>query len=111
MIDVPTLWELIERRASATPEALFAVDEHDRRLSFARFHLTAERVAAALHGRGVSEGAPIAWQLPTTLEALVLCAALARLGAVQVPILPILRAREVGFALRQTAARILSGRW
>ena len=55
----------------------------------------------------MSEGAPVAWQLPTTLEALVLCGALARLGAVQVPILPILRAREVGFAVRQTGARRL----
>ena len=55
----------------------------------------------------MGEGTPVAWQLPTTLEALVLCAALARLGAVQVPILPILRAREVGFAVRQTGARRL----
>jgi cyclohexanecarboxylate-CoA ligase len=55
----------------------------------------------------VSDGTPVAWQLPTTLEALVLCGALARLGAVQVPILPILRAREVGFAVRQTRARQL----
>jgi acyl-CoA synthetase (AMP-forming)/AMP-acid ligase II len=107
MIDAPSLWDLIERRADATPEALFAVDEQDRRLDFAQYRRAAERVAAALHARGVGEGTPIAWQLPTTLEALLLCGALARLGAVQVPILPILRAREVGFAVRQTGARRL----
>jgi acyl-CoA synthetase (AMP-forming)/AMP-acid ligase II len=45
--------------------------------------------------------------LPTTLEAMVLCAALARLGAVQNPILPIYRAREVRFISRQTGARLL----
>ena len=45
--------------------------------------------------------------LPTTLEAMVLCAALARLGAVQNPILPIYRAREVRFIARQTGAQLL----
>ena len=107
VIDAPTLWELVERRADATPDALFAVDERDRRLDFADFRAAAERVAAALVARGVGKGTPVAWQLPTTFEALVLCAALSRLGAVQVPILPILRAREVGFAVRQTGARRL----
>ena len=105
MIDAPALWELIERRAQATPDALFAVDERDRRLSFAQYRARAERIAAALHAQGLCESTPVAWQLPTTLEALLLCGALARLGAVQVPMLPILRAREVGFALRQTSAR------
>lgn len=105
VIDARTLWDLIERRAVATPEAPFAIDERNRQLGFAQYRAAAERVAAALHARGVGADAPVAWQLPTTLEALVLCAALARLGAVQVPILPILRAREVGFALRQTGAR------
>jgi len=45
--------------------------------------------------------------LPTTLDAMVLCAALARLGAVQNPILPIYREREVRFITRQTGARLL----
>ena len=45
--------------------------------------------------------------LPTTLEALVLAAALARLGAVQNPILPIYRERETRFITRQTNARLL----
>jgi acyl-CoA synthetase (AMP-forming)/AMP-acid ligase II len=45
--------------------------------------------------------------LPTTLDALVLCAALMRLSAVQNPILPIYREREVRFIARQTEARLL----
>jgi acyl-CoA synthetase (AMP-forming)/AMP-acid ligase II len=102
-----TLWELIEARAAATPGALFAVDDADRRLTFAEYRAAAERAAAALYAGGVEEGVPVAWQLPTTLEAMVLCAALARLGAVQAPILPILREREVGFIARQTGARRL----
>jgi acyl-CoA synthetase (AMP-forming)/AMP-acid ligase II len=107
VIGAATLWELVEARAAATPDGLFAVDDAGRRLSFAEYRAAAERAAAALYARGVEEGLPVAWQLPTTLEAMVLCAALARLGAVQVPILPILREREVGFIARQTGARRL----
>jgi acyl-CoA synthetase (AMP-forming)/AMP-acid ligase II len=45
--------------------------------------------------------------LPSTLEAMVLCGALSRLGAVQNPILPIYRERETSFIVDQTGARML----
>jgi acyl-CoA synthetase (AMP-forming)/AMP-acid ligase II len=102
-----TLWELVEARAAATPEALFAVDEADRSLSFSAYRDAALRTAAGMHLRGVCEGTAVSWILPTTLEALVLAAALARLGAVQNPILPIYREREVRFVTQQTGARLL----
>jgi acyl-CoA synthetase (AMP-forming)/AMP-acid ligase II len=101
------LWALVERRAAATPDALFAVDERDRSLSFAGYRDAALRCAAGLHALGVGEGTPVSWQLPTRLDALVLLAALARLGAVQNPVLPFLREREVGFMARQSGARLL----
>jgi acyl-CoA synthetase (AMP-forming)/AMP-acid ligase II len=61
----------------------------------------------------VGEGTPVSWQLPTWIESFVLVGALARLGAVQNPILPICREREVGFMTRQTGARFLvvPGEW
>jgi len=102
-----TLWQLVEERADATPEALCAVDDRDRRLDFAGYRDAALRTAAALHARGVGPGTPVSWMLPSTLEAMVLCAALARLGAVQNPILPIYRERETAFILDQTRARLL----
>jgi len=102
-----TLWQLVEARAEASPGALCAVDERDRRLDFAGYRDAALRTAAALHARGVGPGTPVSWMLPSTLEAMVLCAALARLGAVQNPILPIYRERETGFIVDQTRARLL----
>jgi len=113
MIAARNFWELVELRASATPDLLFAVDERDRRLTFAQYKVAAERVAAGLKRLGVDEGTPVSWVLPTRVEALVLAAALARLGAVQNPILPIYRQREVSFITRQTGARVLvvPGRW
>jgi acyl-CoA synthetase (AMP-forming)/AMP-acid ligase II len=102
-----TLWPLVERRAERTPDALFAVDERGRTLTFAQYRDAALRAAAGLHALGIGGGTPVSWQLPTRLEALVLVAALARLGARQNPILPFLRDREVGFIVRQIAARLL----
>lgn len=45
----------------------------------------------------------MSWQLPTALETMVVMAALTRLGAVQNPIIPILRESEVGFITGQLA--------
>jgi acyl-CoA synthetase (AMP-forming)/AMP-acid ligase II len=101
------LWELVEQRAAATPDAPMARDEHGRRLTFAAYRDAAERVAAGLADRGVGEGTPVSWQLPTWISSMVLVGALARLGAVQNPMLPIYREREIGFIARQTGARLL----
>src|SRR5262245_4899876 len=107
MIDARTFWELVERRAAATPDALFAVDDEDRELSFAGYRDAVLRCAAGLAARGIGAGTPVSWQLPTRLDSMLLAGALARLGAVQNPILPIYREREVRFAVRQTRARLL----
>jgi acyl-CoA synthetase (AMP-forming)/AMP-acid ligase II len=107
MIDAPTLWRLVEARAAATPEALFAIDERDQRLSFEGLREAAERVAAGLHARGIREGDGVGWLLPTGLPAFVLMVALARLGAIQNPLVPIYRRREIEFCLDQTDARWL----
>jgi len=104
--DETRLWPLVEERARRTPDALLALDEHGRKLSFDAYRTRAERVAAALAQRGVGPGDRVAWQLPGWIESLVLVAALARLGAVQNPILPIYREREVGFILRQAHPKL-----
>ena len=104
-----SLWELVERRAEETPDALLAVDvESGTALSFAGYRDAARRAAAGLAARGVAADTPVTWQLPTRLSSLVLVAALARLGAVQNPVLPMHRARELSFAVRQSAARLLA---
>jgi cyclohexanecarboxylate-CoA ligase len=106
--DARSLWELVERRAEATPDGLLGVDEDGRTLTFAAYKAAAERAAAGLAAEhGVAEGTPVSWQLPTWFESMVLVAALSRLSAVQNPILPIYRKREVGFVAKQTGAELL----
>jgi acyl-CoA synthetase (AMP-forming)/AMP-acid ligase II len=102
-----SLWQLVEERVARTPDKVMAVDEHDRRWTYAEFRDWCERVAAGLNRLGVEEGTNVSWILPSRIEAFVLVGALARLGAVQNPILPIYRHREVGFITRQTGCRLL----
>jgi len=105
--DFFSLWELIERRAALTPDLVAAVDEDDRTLTFAEYRDRAERVAAGLAAHGVGRDVNVSWLLPTWMEAFVLVGALARLEAVQNPMLPIYRDREVRFITKQTGARLL----
>lgn len=105
MLELGTLWDLIEARAATSPVAQLAVDERGRTLTFSGLRDHALRAAAGLHAHGIGEGTVVSWQLPTWLESLVLMSALARLGAVQNPILPIYREREVGFITRQAGSR------
>ena len=93
----PTLWGLLEQRAEATPDRVLLEDDTGRTMTAAQWRDTAEQVAAALYARGITAETPVSWQLPTTHEAAVLLLALARLGAVENPIIPILRQREVSF--------------
>jgi cyclohexanecarboxylate-CoA ligase len=102
-----TIWELIDRRAESDPDGLMLVDEHERTATFGQFRDQALRLAAGLYDLGIKEGTAVSWQLPTRIDTIVLSAALCRLGAVQNPIIHLYRDREVGFAIRQTAARFL----
>ena len=112
-LDQLALWDLITHRVDLMPDAVLAVDELDATITFAEFQQRCERVAAMFAEIGIGPGVPVAWMLPTWIEALVTAGALARLGAVQVPLLPILREREMGFILRQSGAvhLVVPGEW
>ena len=111
--DVASIWELVEARAAASPDRRMLVDEADRAVTFGAFRDRCEVVAAGLQAVGVGPGSVVSWQLPTRIETVVLSMALARLGAVQNPIIHIYREREVAFALRETKAQhvFVPGTW
>ena len=108
-----TMWELVEARAAASPDVVALYDVDDRDITFQQLRDLAESVAAGLHQFGVHHGSRVTWQLPTRIETVVVSLALARLGAVQNPIIPIYRDREVGFVLEQTRAEyfLIPGDW
>jgi cyclohexanecarboxylate-CoA ligase len=108
-----TLWELLDHRATLSYDTPVLLDTEDRRITFGELRAAAVRTAAGLYELGVRPGSRFAWQLPTRIESVILSLALARLGAVQVPIIPIYRDREVGYALRRTEAEFFAvpGSW
>lgn len=113
MLEFRNLWELLDKRVAATPDAVFGVDDAGRTLTFGELKVEAERAAAGLAGNGIGAGDVVSWQLPTWFESAVLVLALSRLGAIQNPILPIYRQREVGFVCAQAHTKLLviPGQW
>lgn len=97
----------LAERAAATPDRPFIVEADGPVHTFAALAARSERLAGALHALGVARGEAVVWQLPNWAEAVALAAAIDRLGAVSVPVLPIWREQELAFACRQTAARVL----
>ena len=108
-----TMWGLVEARAAASPDVPALLDEHDRSITFKELRDRAERVAAGFQQLGIGRGTRVTWQLPTRIETVVSSLALARLAAVQNPIIPIYRDREVGFVIEQTDAEffLVPGTW
>jgi cyclohexanecarboxylate-CoA ligase len=111
--DAETLWDLVEQRAAATPDAILLIDEQGRTLTCREFRDAAERAAAGFAELGVGHGTRVTWQAPNRFETILASFALARLGAVQNPILHLYRHKEVGYAIRATEAEVVlhAGEW
>lgn len=100
-----TLWETFAATAAARPGHPAVIDGATR-LDFGALAERAQRCAAGLSGLGVRAGDRVALVLPAWWEAIVTLLAIARLGAVAVPLLPIHRHRELALALAGAAARV-----
>ena len=107
MVATDSLSELVAWRAQTSPDREMLVDQQGRRLTFAEFERTVLATAAGLARLGIDRDTPVTWQLPTTIDAFVVTAALARLGAVQNPVMPVYGRRELEFVVAQTMARFL----
>jgi len=102
-----TYWGLVERYADAAPDAVVAVDDRGDVATAAELLARAKRLAQAFVARGIGPGDCVSWVLPSTVDTIVLTAALARLGVVQNPIVPIYGEREIAFVTAQAQARLL----
>jgi cyclohexanecarboxylate-CoA ligase len=96
---------LTARAAAVTPTP--ALVDGDVRMSIADIEQASAHVAAALHARGIGPGDVVCWQLPNWWEAVVLCWAIVRAGAIASPITPSLRSHEIGHVLEHTHARLM----
>ena len=113
-VDVQESWrargiwtnETLLDRFDRAPGDQLAIVDGDVRLTVDDVRTKSARVASALFDRGIEPGDVVAWQLPNWWEGIVLCWAIWRCGAISSPITPSLRAREVGYILRATKARL-----
>lgn len=87
--------------------AELSADGSVRELTWAALKNESDRVAAALLRLAVSEGQPVAFQLPNRLEFVTIALGTLRAGAVCEPLMPIFRERELEFMLRESGARVL----
>lgn len=104
LLQAPTFWQLLLDREALSPEQLLLIEGDFRRqqATVRQVRVMAEVLAKALYERGIGPGTVVSWQMPTRLQTLVLALALARLGAIQNPILHLFRERELGDMLGQT---------
>ncbi|OBK27926.1 cyclohexanecarboxylate-CoA ligase [Mycobacterium asiaticum] len=102
-----TFWGLLEEAARLHPDRVVLADDYGRQLTSVQLRRSALTCAAALAQKGIGVGTVVSWQLPTTLETMVVMAALTRLGAVQNPVLPIWRESELRFVTTQLATEVL----
>jgi acyl-CoA synthetase (AMP-forming)/AMP-acid ligase II len=98
-----SLVELVDRRAADTPDLILLVDEQGSRMTCSGFASETVRVAERLATAGIGEGVLVSSVLPTAIETFVVMVALARLGAVQNPVNPMYREREIGHILDEAA--------
>jgi fatty-acyl-CoA synthase len=102
-----TLGDLLHRSAARHPGKL-AVACGDTRWTYAEFDALADRVAAGLAERGVAKGDRVAILARNSHGFAALRFALARIGAVLVPINFMLKAEEAAYILRHAGAKMLA---
>jgi fatty-acyl-CoA synthase len=102
-----TLADLLHRSAARTPNKL-AVVCGDIRWTYAEFDRISQRVAAGLVERGVTKSSRVAVLARNSHAFVAMRFALARLGAVLVPINFMLKAEEVAYILRHAGATMLA---
>jgi long-chain acyl-CoA synthetase len=100
--------ELLDARAAeiGDREALVHGDE---RITFAELRGRVERLAAALSARGLGPGDPVALVLPNVPAFAVAFLAIARAGAVVVPLNPLFKEAELEFHFRECGVKAVIG--
>ncbi|WP_280502870.1 AMP-binding protein [Nocardia farcinica] len=96
--------DVLRARAEREGDRTFVTDGTFT-LSFAAVADRSERLAVGLHRLGLRRGDRVAVQMPNWAEFVVIASALARIGAVMVPIMPIYRSDEVSHVVADAEIR------
>jgi cyclohexanecarboxylate-CoA ligase len=102
-----TLPRLLAERASRHPTAAAIQVGSEQSVMFSEFAHLVEQVAAGLRRRGVAPGDVVAYQLPTSLEAVVLHYAIAWVGGIASPISLLHREHDLRYMLGLVRPRLV----
>ncbi|MGB5049956.1 MAG: AMP-binding protein, partial [Caldilineaceae bacterium] len=102
----PHTTDWLRARTSATPHKL-AVLQEGRAVSYAELNRLADGLAAGLLVRGIRPGDRVATRLPSSIEAVALIHAVARVGAVLVALNTRLTEAEIGYQIGLTEPLIV----
>jgi cyclohexanecarboxylate-CoA ligase len=98
--------DFLDEVAAARPDTVAAIDSRGQ-LTYAELKRLSDRAAHGLLELGVRPGDVVSFQLPNWTEFLVLHFAVTRIGAVNNPLIPIYRDREVGFMVGLARSKVL----
>jgi acyl-CoA synthetase (AMP-forming)/AMP-acid ligase II len=98
-----TFSELVRQQAQVRGGRTFLTDATES-LTYADFAERSTRLAVGLRRSGLRAGERIGVQLPNWVEFPLIAAAVSRIGAILVPIMPIYRKDEVGYILEHAGA-------
>ncbi len=104
-----TLSQLLAGKLQEMPGQV-AINDGQHAVAFAEFGGLVERVAAGLVRRGVKSGDVVAYQLPTSLDGVILQYSIARAGAVASPISLLHREHDLAFMLGLVRPRLVLSR-
>jgi long-chain acyl-CoA synthetase len=102
------LSELLEQRATQTPEKVFLFSESDgRRFTYAEFDWAVTRAAHLLASRGMAKGDKVSLLLPNSPEYIIAYFACFKLGAVAGPVNSLLKPQELAYVIANAEAKAL----
>jgi long-chain acyl-CoA synthetase len=103
MDSIPVVLQQTAARVPERPAIFFG----EQTISYAQLAVTVERVAAGLAGLGVGRGDRVALLLPNCPQFVYAYMAAARLGAMAVPMNPILAPEEVAWIVEDSGSKVL----
>jgi cyclohexanecarboxylate-CoA ligase len=98
--------DYLDEIAAATPDKVAAIDARGQ-ITYGELKRLSDRAALGLLELGVAPGDVVSYQLPNWTEFLVLHYAVTRIGAVNNPLIPIYRDREVGFMVGLAKSKLI----
>lgn len=98
--------DYLDEAAAATPDKVAAIDARGR-TTYGELKRLADRAALGLLELGIGPGDVVSYQLPNWTEFLILHYAVSRIGAVNNPLIPIYRDRELSFMVGLAKSKLI----